>query len=289
MANAATYQCPNCRGVLAFNAETGLLECAFCESSFAEGEVEKALIINPEAVTRDAPHVRTVQEFLDNAPWEIAHEGTAAAQTTVQYACPSCGAGVIADQSTVSTSCPYCDNNMLVAGIANDENLPQRILPFTVTREQAEERMREHFEHKWYLSREFDAMLEHMQAVYVPYYLYDVDAQGWADYIAYEEWEHGGSSAKHYYAFKRAGHASFARIPVDGSSKMPDAHMDAIAPFSLHALRDFSTSYVAGYLTEVADESAGEGQLRAEKLARSSFEHDMEADVLDEPKIDGIT
>ena len=289
MSNASTYQCPNCEGVLSFNAESGLLECSHCGTTFAEGAVQKAIPADEAAKVLKTKHVKTVDQFLDNAPWEVTHEGTDAAKTAVRYSCPSCGAGIVADQSTVSTSCPYCGNNMFVAGIATADNIPEWILPFSVTREQAEASMRRHFEHKWYLSRAFNAAIEHMQAVYVPYHLYDVDVDGWADYIAYDEVSVGGkANSKKYYGFKRAGHASFERIPIDGSSKMPDAHMDAIAPFSLSEMKEFSTGYAAGYLMEVADESVEACQPQAEKLAKASFEQDMKADVLAEEHIDGI-
>ena len=289
MSKAVTYQCPNCHGVLAFNAESGLLECASCDSAFSQDDIDQAIPVNAETQARKTQHVKTVDQFLDNAPWEIEHEGTAAAQTVMRYSCPSCGADVIADQSTVSTSCPYCGNNMLVSGITTADSIPDWILPFTITREQAETQMRRHFEHRWYLSRKFSASLEHMQAVYVPYHLYDVNVDGWAHYVAYDQKGTGEGCVKHYYGFKRAGHAAFERIPIDGSSKMPDAHMDAIAPFSLSAMRAFSTTYVAGYLMEVADESADACQPRAEKLAETSFQQDMENDVTDQPGIDGVS
>ena len=288
MSKAVTYQCPNCHGVLAFNAQSGLLECASCGSAFGQGEAERAIPISTDAKVLKTQHVKTVNQFLDNAPWEIEHEGTAAAKTVVRYSCPSCGADVIADQSTVSTSCPYCGNNMLTSGVATTDTIPDWILPFSITREQAETQMRRHFEHRWYLSRKFSASIEHMQAVYVPYHLYDVNVDGWAHYVAYDQKGSGEGCVKQYYGFKRAGHAAFEKIPIDGSSKMPDAHMDAIAPFDFSAMHAFSTAYAAGYLMEVADESAEACRPRAEKLAKASFEQDMENDVTDQPAIDGI-
>ena len=289
MANASTYQCPNCDGVLQFNAATGMLECEFCGGVFTGDQIAKAIPMAaaPREVM-EAQHVKTVEEFLDNAPWQITNEGTAAATTVVRYSCPSCGAGIVADQSTISTSCPYCGNNMFVAGIASQENIPHWIIPFSVTREQADALMHQHFLHKWYLSRKFSASLQHMQAVYVPYYLYDINVNGWADYIAYNKVESDNSTSYFYYGFKRAGNASFQKVPVDGSSKMPDAHMDAIAPFDLSEMRPFSTAYAAGYLMEVADESAEACRPRAEELAKASFEQDMESDVAESPGIDDI-
>ena len=286
MSKASTYQCPNCNGVLHFDPESGHLICDFCGGSFEQGEFEKDIPVSAEAVERqDVAHVKTVDEFLERAPWATLADGQAGA---VAYSCSACGAHVVADQAAVTAACPYCGNNMLVSGIANAGNVPQKVLPFAVTREQAEARMREHFEHKWYLSRKFDASLEHMQGVYVPYHLYDVDVRGRASYIGYHEERDEDRSTKTFNAMKRAGRASFEKIPVDGSSKMPDGHMDAVAPFSLDAMRGFSSSYIAGYLTEVPDETAEECLPRAEERARNSFERDLRADAVAEKRVDGI-
>ena len=41
MAKATTYQHPNCDGVLAFDAQTGALSCAFCGGAFSECEITR--------------------------------------------------------------------------------------------------------------------------------------------------------------------------------------------------------------------------------------------------------
>lgn len=287
MPKAATYQCPHCGGVVSYHAETGLLTCEFCDNTFQEGELEAKIPLSEATVEKkETSHATSVSDFLERAPWEVSEDGSVNAVT---YSCPSCGAAVVADQSTISTDCPYCGNNMLVSGIANTSNIPEKILPFSITKEQAEQRMREHFEHKWYLSRQFDASLEHMRGVYVPYHLYDMHTQGWAHYLGYNEVsDSDGDTTKYYIAVTRAGHASFEKIPIDGSSKMPDGHMDAIAPFHFEDMVDFSARYVAGYLTEVADEDAEQCLPKAETLARTSFEDGLRADARRERGIDGI-
>lgn len=287
MPKAKTYQCPNCGGVMTFDAETGHLVCEFCDHVFEQGEAEVNLPVSDKAVERqETTHAQTVEDFLERAPWEVTADGTVGA---VVYSCPSCAAEVAADQSVVSTSCPYCGNNMLVSGMATKDNIPQYVLPFSVTKDQAKQRMKQHFEHKWYLSRAFDAQLAHMQGVYVPYHLYDMSVQGRADYVGYNEVsDDDGHDTKYYYAIKRAGHATFTKIPVDGSSKMPDGHMDAIAPFSFDKMQDFSASYAAGYLMEVADEDVNACEPRAEQRARTSFEQDLKADARKERNIEGI-
>ncbi len=291
MQKARTYQCPNCGGVMEFDPITGRVRCSFCESEFDEGEVAAEIPLGDvPSAQGETSHAKTVEDFLERAPWEVTADGTVNA---VVYSCPSCAAEVAADQSVVSTTCPYCGNNMLVSGTASKENVPQWVLPFSVSKEQAEQRMRQHFEHKWYLSRAFDASLEHMQGMYIPYHLYNLRVWGHADYIGYETEtrtdSEGNSHTEHYYyAIKRKGHAAFARIPVDGSSKMPDGHMDAISPFDFGKLRDFQASYAAGYLMEVADEDAQTCLPRAEGRARRSFEDDLKADAARERGVDGI-
>ena len=48
----------------------------------------------------------------------------------------------------------------------------------------------------------------------------------------------------------------FNNIPVDGSSKMDDAYMDAIEPFDYSAITDFHTDYLPGYAAQTYDEDA---------------------------------
>ena len=289
MANAATYQCPNCNGILAYDAQAGKLTCAHCGASFSEGEVERAIPLDAKAKTaaRETEHVTSVESFLEHAPWEAAGANAANA---IGYSCPSCGAEVIADQSAVTAACPYCGNNMLVSGIATTANVPQKVLPFSLTHDEAVACMYEHFKHKWYLSRKFKAQLEHLQGVYVPYHLYDMHASGWADYIGVHETtdSKGNTIDTGHLAMHRAGFADISMLPVDGSSKMPDGHMDAIAPFDFGKLRDFSTGYVAGYLAEVADESAEECLPRADARARDSFVEQLKADADQVDKVDSV-
>ena len=102
MSKASTYQCPNCNGVLHFDPESGHLICDFCGGSFEQGEFEKDIPVSAEAVERqDVAHVKTVDEFLERAPWATLADGQAGA---VAYSCSACGAHVVADQAAVTAA-----------------------------------------------------------------------------------------------------------------------------------------------------------------------------------------
>lgn len=266
MPNAATYQCPNCGGVASFDPSSGRVVCRSCGTALADDEVRTGIpLAEVPLAAREVEHARTAEDFLPRAPWEL---GVADVENTVSYSCPACAARIVADQSTVATSCPYCGNNLLVQGIVTPQNIPEQLLPFSVTREEAQERLRAHFGRAWYLPRSFTAEIAHIQSVYVPFYLYDLRVWGNAAYIMDES--HDGDGR--FRAVRLSGYAGFAAVAVDASSKMPDNHMDALGPFDLDGLRPFSAGYAAGHLMEVADEDDKTCGRRAEARVRSTFE-----------------
>ncbi len=266
MAKATLYQCPNCGGIASFDVESGRVTCAHCGHVFDAPDALGSIPVGGNVQGAAAPsHVRTVEEFLSRAPWEPVDEE---AVNAVTYSCPACAARIVADQSIVATACPFCGNNLLLQGLASAQSVPQEALPFSLTKDQAQDRLQEHFRGKWYLPRSFSAEVVHVQGVYVPYYLYDLRAWGKATYVVRE----GRDDPYRYRLAGRTGHAAFVRIPVDGSSRMPDAHMDAIAPFDLDDARPFSAGFAAGFVMELPDESAADCEARAEARVRHTFE-----------------
>ena len=61
-------------------------------------------------------------------------------------------------------------------------------------------------------------------------------------------------------------------MPVDGSTQMPDAHMDAIEPYDYADLKPFSLSYLPGYLADQYDVSKEECARRANARCTASIE-----------------
>ena len=66
-----------------------------------------------------------------------------------------------------------------------------------------------------------------------------------------------------HFRVEREGQARFSRIPADGSSRMPDAHMDAIEPFDLEEMKPFSTAYLPGFSADRYDVEADQAFDRA--------------------------
>ena len=279
MSEAKTYQCPNCGGQVRFVIGEQALVCRHCGHEFEPGEWDVALPVAKEQEsskdTQNRLNAGSVGEFLLHAPWDTVDENTPGVK---EYSCPSCGARVFADQSVMSTRCPYCSNTMLVSGIATKETVPDLILPFLIDKESAREILAEHFANKFYLPTGFTVSVEHMQPLYVPYWLLNVYTEGELGWIMSRN---VNKTTYYKYSF-RGGAGSHRLVPVDASARMPDAYMDAISPFDLKNLEGFTTQYVAGFMMEAPDVSKEACGWRAQSMAERSLRHNLEESICEE-------
>ncbi|MEE3487772.1 MAG: hypothetical protein VZT48_06675 [Bulleidia sp.] len=253
----ANYQCPNCGGPLKFDPSLQKLHCEYCDSSFTPLEVENFFKEKEEAAAN------AVGFEEDAGDWGAEAEGMKA------YSCPSCGAQLFADANTAVTSCPYCGNPTVVAAQFKAKK-PQYVLPFTVTKEQAVDKLRAFYKGKPFLPSAFSSEnhLEEVKGVYVPYWLYDATLH--ADLICtaervrqYRQGDDVVTETRHYRLIRR-GTVSYERVPADASTKMPDEYMEALEPFDYEKLTDFTSVYMAGYMADSYDVSADEAEKHAD-------------------------
>lgn len=286
------YQCPACTGPLHYSAESGKLECDYCDSSFDVAEIE-ALYARKEAEAAAAKQAADAKAEAAQAAKAEAAEAAAAsgcwdtsdlsrdwgaeADGLRVYSCPSCGAELICDQSTAATACPYCGNPAIVPGQFSGALRPDYILPFRLSKDDAVQALRAHYKGKPFLPRSFTSAnhIEQIQGVYVPFWLFDGGAEGAASYRAsntnvYETGDYEITETRHYHVV-RAGSLAFEKIPVDASSKMPDDHMDSIEPFEYAQLRPFSTAYLPGYLADKYDVTIDDSRDRADTRCRETL------------------
>ena len=263
------YQCPACTGPLHFSAETGKLTCDYCGSAYDVAEIE-ALYAQKEAeaaAAKEAADAKAEAAKADAADggWDtsgLSSDWGADADGLRVYGCPSCGAELICDETTAATSCPYCGNPTVVPGQFSGALKPEFVLPFKMTKDDAVRALRAHYRGKPFLPRSFTAgnHIEEIQGVYVPFWLYDGRMEARGAYKAeisesHREGDYIVTTTRHF-DVARVGDADFVRVPVDGSSKMPDEHMDSIEPFDYSELKPFSTAYLPGFLADRYDEDA---------------------------------
>ncbi|MBR3226330.1 MAG: hypothetical protein IKF78_13500 [Atopobiaceae bacterium] len=315
MAETTNYQCPNCGGQLAFVGESGMLHCEFCESDFTPAQVEAIYaerqakadaraakeenseeraqakqehVSAAEASTSEATRVHArrststdpVQAYLENSRWDDSD-----VENMRAYNCSSCGAQLMVDQVTAVTSCPYCGNNAVLPGQLSDVLKPDYVIPFKLGKEDAVAALKKYYEGKRFLPDTFTAEnhLEEIQGVYVPFWLYSGTADGDITFNGeiVTSWSDSENmyTQTDYYELRRAGTMDFTRIPVDGSTRMPDTHMDAIEPFDYNELVDFSVAYLPGYVTDRYDRDVVECDPRARTRVESTCTSTLENTV----------
>ena len=132
--------------------------------------------------------------------------------------------------------------------------------PFKLDKKAAIAQLTRYYKGKAFLPKAFKSQnhIAEIQGVYVPFWLYDAKADARGRYEgqnseSHREGDYMVTTTQHY-DVRREGSAAFAKVPVDGSSKMPDAHMDAIEPFDYGDLKPFSTAYLPGFLADRYDE-----------------------------------
>ena len=261
------YQCPACTGPLHFEAGTDTLCCEYCGSAFGLQEIE-ALYAQKEA---RAAEQFAKQEANGDPECEQIADGMRV------YNCPSCGAQLMCDETTAATACPYCGNPSVVPGQFTGMRKPDHLIPFKLKKEAAVQAMKKHCEGKTLLPKAFkdENHLEELKGVYVPFWLYDCEADGETNYECTTESKHRAgdyeiTETAHYKVY-RAGNIELRQIPVDASSKMSDAYMDSLEPFQYDNLTDFSTAYLPGFLADTYDQDADACEERAKQRAEQTL------------------
>ena len=71
--------------------------------------------------------------------------------------CDYCGAQLICDATTAATSCPYCGNPTVVPGQFAGTLKPDFVIPFKLSREDAIQRLKQHYKGKVFLPKSFSS------------------------------------------------------------------------------------------------------------------------------------
>ncbi len=328
---SVNYQCLACGGTMQLDPATGLLKCEYCESEFEPAQVEAAYAAKQaaqdakaqaateraeagersafeqmgdvngassaltqevigEAVATSSAQENPIDAYLSRASWNEEER-----QGLRSFICSSCGAALTVDASTAVTECPYCGNTAVVAGTFGGEAKPDYVIPFRTSKQDATNSLSEYYKGKKFLPSKFaDAnRLEHIQGVYVPFWLYDGNAEGSGTFNAENTRVYTSGDEEvtetDVYSCYRAGDVNFERIPADASNKMPNGHMDAIEPFDYSEMKPFSTAYMPGYLAERYDEDPTVCRPRAELRMTNSLEEELRSTVVGYDSVDPTT
>lgn len=299
-------KCPSCGAPINFDVPSGKMKCSFCGASFTVEEVNQFNGISQANAELDAAHAQqagtsgaggsgaaggagaaaTPETQISTAPAEgqpgwveppPTYLDEATGQKMAQFQCNSCGGEIIGSPDMVSARCPWCNNNFVATGQLTSTRVPDRMIPFAMTKEQALEAFKANMKGLKLIPREFKQVsVDDIQGVYVPYWLYDATVAGegnfscenlrtWTD-SEYEYTQH------QEYQVYRSANVAFLDVPVAGTTKVTDKLTESIEPFDYTKSVAFSPAYLTGFMTNKYDVEAQDANPRALERMKDSTE-----------------
>lgn len=306
-------KCPACGAPINFDVPSGKMKCNFCGATFTVEEVNQFNGISqanaelqaayqaqqsggPGSVgTPGAPGVGmgtpgapvpAPQTQVSTEPAE-GHTGwveptptyldESTGQQMVQFTCNSCGGEIIGSPDMVSSKCPWCNNNFVATSQLTSTRVPDRMIPFAMTKEQALKKFKKQMEDLKLLPKAFkNVTVEDIQGVYVPYWLYDATVAGQGNYKCekirtWSDSDYDYTEHKQYNVY-RSANVAFLDVPVAGTTKVTEALTESIEPYDYSKSVDFSPAYLTGFMTNKYDVAAEQANPRALERMKDSTE-----------------
>ena len=242
------FTCPHCGGPIAYNPASDAMNCPYCDSIISVEDYREFL----------APHGRLLLNELS---------------------CPQCGAQLLTTDVTTATFCSYCGSSVALESRLVEEDRPDKIIPFKVSKKRAEKIYREKI-HQTLLAPDWMEDPEntsHFRGIYMPFHVF---RYGWKG-----AWE-GEASETSVRRIKGVDYdvtrtydtgaqveVNYDYIPQDASTAFPDAMSRAVCPYNRKNERDFELPYYAGYYADRGDVDAS---LYTDKFA-ALVKEDVEA------------
>lgn len=245
LSNTVQYKYPNCGGDIRFSPEKQGYDCEWCMSFFTQQQIQEIYAeIESQDLSENVDETQSIDDFAE-------HNNL--------YVCNSCGAEIVADEQTSATFCCYCHNPVTLKGRLSGEFKPNRVLPFSIDRNHAEQIFRDWCGKKKFTPSDFNSnkTLERMTGLYVPFWLADCNTNAYMQGIG-KKVKTWSDSNYHYtktdeFNVIREAKIKFKGIPNDGEKKIDDALMEAIEPFDYSKLQPFSMSYLSGFYADKYD------------------------------------
>lgn len=252
------FKCPSCDSNMTFNVEKQKLECAVCGTEVAVDDYDAG------------------EMTLDG--------GEKCSDETSSYRCPTCGAEMLTETEQATCTCSYCGTGMAVFGSGEGKVSPEKIIPFTISKAQAEA----HFKQWW---MEHDTMPEFqmqkmkldLQPMYLPVWLLNANVRSdvsaivkrtetvdektttlpytsmpdpesiFADIAGRNDAISRLSDKKKItkrYLIRKLVDSKFDRVPNNASYHFSATRFQGIEPYDYNFLEDFEPAYLSGFPAE---------------------------------------
>lgn len=244
MMEALDNKCPACGATIMFNPTNQMWDCSYCSSKFTLEEMQKSTSSEP---------VQQEAHMVD----QLLPEDTIG--DVDLYRCKNCGAEIMADQTTTATFCVYCGSTAILKERILNGRAPNYIIPFKTTKEDAINGFKKITKGKLLMPKSFKAVnnIEKISGIYIPFWAYDLEANGEVEFEASDTKTWNDSKYKYKkvdrYSIRKSGHFDFLKVLADASTRFPDDLMDSLEPYDYNDLTSYNHAYLSGFLADKYD------------------------------------
>lgn len=219
-------KCPSCGAELSFSADSQLVTCEYCRSTFDPNTLDTK--------------VKKAQEQT--------YEGKS-------YLCSQCGAELLTFDETAITFCSYCGSQAMIESKMIKHNNPDFIIPFKKTKEECINAYKNKVSKSLFAPKRMkeEIVVNKFRGIYIPYCIYKLSFKGMSlhkgekykgrvgDYIYYND-----------YKITADVDAEYDGISFDLISNFSDKFSQAI-PHNFKEAEQFNTNYLAGFYADAVD------------------------------------
>ena len=279
------YRCPGCGNTMEFSPSEQKMYCVYCGSMHSVEELNAMLgrtglydgvgnIGKPAdaegAVMQEDPYAEA--EELQQKEEERAH---ASIKMQILH-CRACGAELAVNGVESSSFCIYCGQATVVMDRVEDYLQPDYIIPFRITKEQAEAMIRSRLSQGGYIPEEIKHFkIDKLRGIYVPFWLYDMyygDDQCWKYTV-----KKGKNTVTRYAG--RLGDCVFHRMTLDASGNLNDDSSQRLEPYNMQELQPFDAAYLSGFYSDRFDMGTEDIDGLAFRRAKGLFDESMKRTI----------
>ena len=236
------YKCPNCNGALEYDPASDKMHCAHCGNDYFMWELDEDSV----EYHQELPTQSEIEEEkkLDFTKERTIYDEPEFIECKV-YTCSTCGAELSVSDKEVSTYCAYCGQPTIVYNRVDKTQKPKYIIPFKITKEEAETAIREKLKKGFFISKavkKFEA--ERITGIYIPYFLYDI--------TFYQK-----KFIKHNKTSDLVGaDCNFVNVCQDASKSVVDELSYGLEPYDFMEMKEFDPGYLSGFYADRFDLSS---------------------------------
>ena len=280
-------RCPRCGSTeIQLRVSTGMLICLFCRHEWSETQIEP--VVSGETSLQDLTGTTIASGAADRSP---------EASGVLTLKCAGCGSEVVVNTAEAMTSrCHWCRHVLTVNEQIPNGAVPDAVLPFGITRDQAVQHIRDFAgSRRMFAAKRFrsDFAPENVVGVYLPYLVVDgnasADVHGFGEIQTRRYTRKSGNNEVTYYdadVYQVSRHVDFTvdDLTIESSAERANQNtfvntnnvINTILPFDTKNAVRWNANYLVGFTSERRDQDVSQVQPVLEdqllSIARSEVE-----------------